>query len=214
MALKLALTHNNFNSLRQNALELSRDKKKAEANKRSAANKAKSGTDSEQPAEQSKKPSATKKSATASKSKSTKTTAVASATTTAKTETKDVVVPKRMASLNASAMLAAAYEAERHIDRVESKYTTNATVTDSDAPSTPKRLKDIKNEERDDKEVRANILQFTTFILGLLLSLLFGASVAPAYVDQYSITATIPNVFTSQILTKPIHSISILFNWK
>lgn len=82
-------------------------------------------------------------------------TATVTSGSSARTDAKDVVVRKRMASLNASAMLAAAYEAERHIDRVESKYTattTSATAT-SDVPSTPKRIKDIKNEARDEKEV-------------------------------------------------------------
>lgn len=55
-----------------------------------------------------------------------------------------------MASLNASAMLAAAYEVERHIDRCEAKY--NSATNDSDAPS-PKRVKDIKNEDREEKDV-------------------------------------------------------------
>lgn len=68
--------------------------------------------------------------------------------TSHQTEVKDIVVHKRMASLNASAMLAAAYEVERHMDRVEAKY--DAATSDGDAPSP---IKDIKNEDKDEKDV-------------------------------------------------------------
>lgn len=55
---------------------------------------------------------------------------------------KELVVRKRMASLNASAMLAAAYEVERHLDRVESMATSE---NDAPKPALSKKIKDIKD---------------------------------------------------------------------
>lgn len=60
-----------------------------------------------------------------------------------------------MASLNASAMLAATYEVERHMDRVDSMYDNRHLSVDSDVPTVPKKLKDIKDEVLDAKEVSA-----------------------------------------------------------
>lgn len=57
---------------------------------------------------------------------------------------------KRMASLNASAMLAAAYEVERHLDRVESMATSEI---DAPKPTLPKKIKDIKDEVLESKDV-------------------------------------------------------------
>lgn len=63
---------------------------------------------------------------------------------------KELVVRKRMASLNASAMLAAAYEVERHLDRVESMATSE---TDAPKSALPKKIKDIKDEVLESKDV-------------------------------------------------------------
>lgn len=68
---------------------------------------------------------------------------------------KELVVRKRMASLNASAMLAAAYEVERHLDRVESM-----AASDNDAPpkpTLPKKIKEIKDEVLESKDVNTLI---------------------------------------------------------
>lgn len=66
---------------------------------------------------------------------------------------KELVVRKRMASLNASAMLAAAYEVERHLDRVESMATSG---NDAPKPALSKKIKDakdIKGEVLESKDV-------------------------------------------------------------
>lgn len=74
-----------------------------------------------------------------------------------KTEFKDLVVRKRIASLNATAMLAASYEVERHLD-MDSLYNgSSADSEDSEEeekPVTPKKIKEVKAEVVDDvKEV-------------------------------------------------------------
>lgn len=69
----------------------------------------------------------------------------------AKSDFKDLVVRKRMASLNASAMLAATYEVERHLDRVDSMY--YGSSAESDTLVTPKKIKEIKREIEEPKEV-------------------------------------------------------------
>lgn len=75
-------------------------------------------------------------------------------TVESKTEFKDLVVRKRMASLNASAMLAASYEVERHLDRCDSMYNSSSPESQSEAPSSPKKIKEIKHEIVDEvKEV-------------------------------------------------------------
>lgn len=68
-----------------------------------------------------------------------------------KSDFKDLVVRKRMASLNASAMLAATYEVERHLDRCDSMY--YGSSAESDTLVTPKKIKDIKREIEEPKEV-------------------------------------------------------------
>lgn len=70
---------------------------------------------------------------------------------------KEVVVRKRMASLNASAMLAAAYEVERHFDRVESMATSENDVPKTVPPKKIKDIKDIKDEVLESKDVNKNI---------------------------------------------------------
>lgn len=70
-----------------------------------------------------------------------------------KTEFKDLVVHKRMASLNASAMLAATYEVERHLDQCDSLYNGSSAEDHSETPISPKKIKEIKNEIDDSKEV-------------------------------------------------------------
>lgn len=64
-----------------------------------------------------------------------------------------MVVRKRMASLNASAMLAATYEVERHLDRCDSMY--YGSSAESDTLVTPKKIKEIiiKREVEEPKEV-------------------------------------------------------------
>lgn len=86
-------------------------------------------------------------------------------TVESKTEFKDLVVRKRMASLNATAMLAASYEVERHLD-MDSLYNGSSANSGSDEEEeeedvkpeiTPKKVKAVKAEIPDDvKEVRAN----------------------------------------------------------
>lgn len=56
-----------------------------------------------------------------------------------------------MASLNASAMLTATYEVERHLDRCDSMY--YGSSAESDTLVTPKKIKDIKREIEEPKEV-------------------------------------------------------------
>lgn len=73
------------------------------------------------------------------------------------TDVKDVVVRKRMASLNASAMMAATYEVERQLDKCEEKmYKVSAADADADDHhiTPPKKAKDIKNEVFETKDVR------------------------------------------------------------
>lgn len=71
------------------------------------------------------------------------------------TEFKELVVRKRMASLNATAMLAASYEVERHLD-MDSLYNGSTTEdSDVDDPPSPKKLVAVvseaaKAEETDD----------------------------------------------------------------
>lgn len=58
-----------------------------------------------------------------------------------------------MASLNASAMLAASYEVERHMD-MQSMYegsTSDSSSDEADAPPSPKKVKDAKGEQADEK---------------------------------------------------------------
>lgn len=71
------------------------------------------------------------------------------------TDVKDVVVRKRMASLNASAMMAATYEVERQLDKCEEKmYKVSAADADDHHITPPKKAKDIKNEVFETKDVR------------------------------------------------------------
>lgn len=92
-------------------------------------------------------------------------------TVESKTEFKDLVVRKRMASLNATAMLAASYEVERHLDRCDSMYNSSSPESQSEAPSSPKKLKDIKHEIIDEvkevKEYQQSVLtnNLTIFII-------------------------------------------------
>lgn len=68
------------------------------------------------------------------------------------TEVKEVVVRKRMASLNASAMMAATYEVERHLDKCEAKmYKQSAETTEM--ITVPKKSKEIKDEVVESKDV-------------------------------------------------------------
>lgn len=70
------------------------------------------------------------------------------------TDVKEVVVRKRMASLNASAMMAATYEVERQLDKCEEKM-YKVSAADSDEHITPpKKAKDIKNEVIETQDVR------------------------------------------------------------
>lgn len=68
-------------------------------------------------------------------------------------DVKEVVVRKRMASLNASAMMAATYEVERQLDKCKEKmYKVSADTEEHIAP--PKKAKEIKNEVFEPKDVR------------------------------------------------------------
>lgn len=84
----------------------------------------------------------------------------------------DLVVRKRMASLNASAMLAASYEVERHFDQCDSMYNSSSAAAESDSdPSTsPKKIKTIKNEVDESKEVNFG---FCFFLFCLILMNVF-----------------------------------------
>lgn len=67
-------------------------------------------------------------------------------------DVKEVVVRKRMASLNASAMMAATYEVERQLDKCEEKmYKVSADADEHITP--PKKVKEIKNEVFETKDV-------------------------------------------------------------
>lgn len=67
-------------------------------------------------------------------------------------DVKEVVVRKRMASLNASAMMAATYEVERQLDKCEEKMYKIHPDADEQI-SAPKKAKEIKNEVFEPKEV-------------------------------------------------------------
>lgn len=71
------------------------------------------------------------------------------------TDVKEGVVRKRMASLNASAMMAATYEVERQLDKCEEKMYKVSAAADSDDQhiTPPKKVKDIKNEVLEPKDV-------------------------------------------------------------
>lgn len=65
----------------------------------------------------------------------------------------EVIVRKRMASLNASAMMAATYEVERHLDKCEEKMYKIKSDADEHISSPPKKAKEIKNEVLESKDV-------------------------------------------------------------
>lgn len=74
------------------------------------------------------------------------------AAVTKSADVKEVVVRKRMASLNASAMMAATYEVERQLDKCEEKmYKVSADAEEHITP--PKKVKEIKNEVFESKDV-------------------------------------------------------------
>lgn len=76
------------------------------------------------------------------------------------TDVKEVVVRKRMASLNASAMMAASYEVERQLDRCEAKMYKCSPETEEHVVTIPKKPKDIKDEVLETKDVRIfNLMQ-------------------------------------------------------
>lgn len=82
-----------------------------------------------------------------------------------KTEFTELVVKKRMASLNATAMLAASYEVERHLDRCDSMYNSSSAESHSETPPSPKKIKDIKHEIIDEpKEVITKLTILILFI--------------------------------------------------
>lgn len=114
------------------------------------------------------------KKSTMARKTSTVTSANASPSTSS--DFKEILVrSQRMASLNASAMMAATYEVERHLDHVDSMYDSIAKSSSSAAESetqtlTPKKMKDIKDikdEVLDAKEVRLSI----NFCIALTLDL-------------------------------------------
>lgn len=83
---------------------------------------------------------------------------IASAKTT---DVKDVVVRKRMASLNASAMMAATYEVERQLDKCEAKMYKCSPGPEEPTATLPKKAKDIKDEVLELKDV--SILQTESY---------------------------------------------------
>lgn len=68
-------------------------------------------------------------------------------------DVKEVIVRKRMASLNASAMMAATYEVERQLDKCEEKMYKISSDADEHISSPPKKAKEIKNEVLESKDV-------------------------------------------------------------
>lgn len=68
-------------------------------------------------------------------------------------DVKDVVVRKRMASLNASAMMAATYEVERQLDKCEAKMYKCSPEPVEHTATLPKKAKEIKDEVLEPKEV-------------------------------------------------------------
>lgn len=72
-------------------------------------------------------------------------------------DVKDVVVRKRMASLNASAMMAATYEVERQLDKSEALYKHHRSDSDEQVAVAPKKPKDIKDEILEQKDVRIKL---------------------------------------------------------
>lgn len=82
--------------------------------------------------------------------------------TTEKAEFKEIVVQKRMASLNASAMLAATYEVERHFDRCDSMYNDHLSDSPVEMPQSPVKIEKIKAEIEEPKEVRKIKTYFVT----------------------------------------------------
>lgn len=69
------------------------------------------------------------------------------------TDAKEVVVRKRMASLNASAMMAATYEVERQLDKSEAKLYKYSPRPEEPTAKLPKKAKDIKDEVVEPKDV-------------------------------------------------------------
>lgn len=76
---------------------------------------------------------------------------------------KDVVLKKRMASLNASAILTATYEVERHLDRdlsqsseddINSEEEEGGVESIDEIPSSPVKIKDVKNENDSDETTK------------------------------------------------------------
>lgn len=68
-------------------------------------------------------------------------------------DVKDVVVRKRMASLNASAMMAATYEVERQLDKCEAKMYKYSPGSEEPTAALPKKVKEIKDEVPEPKDV-------------------------------------------------------------
>lgn len=82
------------------------------------------------------------------------------------TDVKEVVVRKRMASLNASAMMAATYEVERQLDKSEALYKhdkNSCSESDENIVVEPKKPKDIKDEVLESKDVCRKIFFFVSF---------------------------------------------------
>lgn len=86
------------------------------------------------------------------------------------TDVKDVVVRKRMASLNASAMMAATYEVERQLDKCEAKMYKYSPGFEEPTATLPKKAKDIKDEVLEPKDV--SIRQTLSFKLVYIMFLI------------------------------------------
>ncbi|XP_055302088.1 uncharacterized protein LOC129568368 isoform X2 [Sitodiplosis mosellana] len=131
--------------------------------------------------------------------------ATASTTTVSKSsDVKEVVVRKRMASLNASAMMAATYEVERQLDKCEEKmYKVSADADERITP--PKKAKEIKNEVfelKDTKPVSTNvvIVQDTDVtITGVYVNSTLGSSQEAYCKMQYRVQSSV----TEERLVRP-----------
>ncbi|XP_031626867.1 uncharacterized protein LOC116343110 isoform X2 [Contarinia nasturtii] len=132
--------------------------------------------------------------------------AIAKAAVAKSTDIKEVVVRKRMASLNASAMMAASYEVERQFDKCEEKmYKVSAADAEEHITPPPKKAKDIKNEvfePKDTKPVASNvvIVQDTDVtITGVYVNSTLGSSQEAYCKMQYRVQSSV----TEERLVRP-----------
>lgn len=126
------------------------------------------------------------------------------------TDVKDVVVSKRMASLNASAMMAATYEVERQLDKCEAKMYRCSPGPEEHTATPPKKAKDIKDEVLEPKDVSiqqqslsfefANIMFLIIIIISLLFNLYQLKPVSKNVVIVQDTDVTITGVYVNSTL--------------